>query len=325
MLSAAADCAAYAFVCNLQGSYEALVRQGVNSLGNCPSGTNAIALSVLPAMLAAYRPPSTAPSSYLTPYQLNATQHALQTAVKPLTDATYGLLSVDPRCLWPFSSGPSRADIDLNAWATWLVEQLTSTSSTTAAGQASKSNTVNAAGFTGAKEVSGPWAALVAATQTWRKVLEGQLVADAVAARAAQPPAEYRDLDTLSWARLVLGASWEPAGVSAEVQKDLSMSRLVSAAVNMSVGGQARVGLTLLVAGNSSSGSGSEVGKIVRRLLSNVRVGGRTAYVASADGERGAAGELGTALVGVLQWSGVLGRARFPHVTQSFSVKNHHA
>jgi hypothetical protein len=248
-------------------------------------------------MLAAYRPPATAPSSYLTPYQLNATQQALQTAVKPLTDATYGLLSVDPRCLWPFSSGPSRADIDLNAWATWLVEQLSSPF--TAAGPASKpkSNVVNAAGFTGAKEVSAPWAALVAATKTWRKALEGQLVADAVAARAAQPPMEYRDLDTLSWARLVLGPSWEPAGVSAEVQKDLSMARLTAAAVNMSVGGQARVGLALLAAGNGSSGSSSEVGKIVSRLLSNVRVGGRTAYVATGDGERGAAGELYTTAV----------------------------
>jgi hypothetical protein len=239
-------------------------------------------------MLAAYRPTSTALSSYLTPYQLNTTQQALQTAVKPLTDATYGLLSVDPRCLWPFGSGPSRADVDLNAWATWLVEQL---SGTAAAGQSSKSKStaVNAAGFTGAKEVFSAWSALAAATKTWRKALEAQLIADAVAARAAQPPMEYRDLDSFSWARLVLGATWEPADVSKEVKKDLSMSRLVAAAVNMSVGGQARVGLTLLAAGNSSSSS--EVGKIVSRLLSNVRVGGRTAYVATGDGERGAAGE----------------------------------
>jgi hypothetical protein len=276
-----------------QGSYEALVRQGVNSMRNCPAGSNAIALSVLPAMLAAYRPASTAPSSYLTPYQLNTTQQALQTAVKPLTDATYGLLSIDPRCMWPFSSGPSRADIDLNAWATWLVEQLSSSAATPAAGQGSKSKSaaVNTAGFTGAKEVSGPWAALESATKIWRKALEAQLVADAVAARAAQPPMEYRDLDSLTWARLVLGASWEPAGVSEEVQKDLSMGRLVAAAVNMSVGAQARVGLMLLAAGNSSSSSSGEVRKIVSRLLSNVRVGGRTAYVATGDGERGAAGE----------------------------------
>ncbi|WIA22673.1 hypothetical protein OEZ86_009641 [Tetradesmus obliquus] len=277
----------------VQGSYEALVRQGVNSMRNCPSGTSAIALSVLPAMLAAYRPPSTAPSSYLTPFQLNATQQALLAAVEPLTDATYGLLSVDPRCMWPSSSGPSRADVALNAWATWLVEQLADSAAPAAAGQGSKSKSkaVNAAGFIGAKEVSGPWAALVSATKTWRKALEAQVVADAVAARAAQPPMEYRDLDSLSWARLVLGASWEPSGVAAEVQKDLSMSRLVAAAVNMSVGAQARVGLALLTAGNSSSSSSgsTEAGKIAGRLLSNVRVGGRTAYVATGDGERGAA------------------------------------
>ncbi|KAF6261957.1 hypothetical protein COO60DRAFT_1458856 [Scenedesmus sp. NREL 46B-D3] len=258
----------------IQGSYEALVRQGVASLRDCPSGTSAIALS------------------YLTPYQLNATQQALQIAVKPLTDATYGLLPVDSGCLWPFSSGPSRADINLNAWATWLVEQLASppaASPAAAAGQASKarSNAVNAASFTGADEVSVSWAALVSASKTWRKALEAQLVADAVAARAAQPPVAYRDLGALSWARLVLGATWEPAGVAQSVQQDLSMSRLVVAAANMSVGAQARVGLTLLAAGNSSSSS--EVGAIAGRLLSNARVGGRTAYIATGDGERGAA------------------------------------
>lgn len=260
----------------LQGTYEGLVRQGLTAYRDCPSGANSITLSVMPAMLAAYHPVSAAPSSYLTTFQLNTTLQALKQASSLLTDATYGLLPVDPRCLYPFSKGPERADVSLNAWATWLVEQLSSAPAS--------SGTV---GFTTDKGLAADWGALRTATKTWRKALELQLVADAVAARSAQPPRAFQDLDTLSWARLVLGSGWNPSGVGADVQKDLSMDRMVAAAVNMSVGAQARVGLTLL----SSSSSSSEVGKITNRLLSNTRVGGRTAYVATGDGQRGAAGE----------------------------------
>jgi hypothetical protein len=194
-----------------------------------------------------------------------------------LTDATYGLLPVDLRCLFPGNPYPGRADISLNAWGTWLVQQL----SPLVPGQASANANLDQAFIS-------RWAALNAASKTWKKALETQLVADATAARKAQPPRAYDDLELLSWARLVLGPDWKPSSVSDEVVQDLSLQRLTAAAVNMSIGGQARVGLVLL---QQSSGAASDpVNKIVKRLLSAVRVGGRTAYVATGEGERAAAG-----------------------------------
>jgi hypothetical protein len=155
------------------------------------------------------------------------------------------------------------------------------------------------------------------------KALETQLVADAVSARTGSrysAPAAYSDLETLAWARLVLGPAWSPkvpasggadgtadgtaAGaknISADVKRDLSMERLTTAALagNLTVGGQARVGLALLrfPEGASVGNAGGRVLKasdavqrISKRLVSSIRVGGRTAYVATVEGARSAAG-----------------------------------
>jgi hypothetical protein len=89
--------------------------------------------------------------------------------------------------------------------------------------------------------------------------------------------------------------------VSAEVKKDLSMQRLTAAALagNLTVGGQARVGLTLLKAPAGTSvtdaagkalSAAEAAQRISKRLVSSIRVGGRTAYVATGEGGRAAAG-----------------------------------
>eukprot|EP00879_Flechtneria_rotunda_P001797 GHRR01001961.1.p1 GENE.GHRR01001961.1~~GHRR01001961.1.p1 ORF type:complete len:2104 (+),score=689.06 GHRR01001961.1:216-6527(+) len=279
----------------IQGTYDALVRQGLNTYQDCPAGDNAVALSVIPSMLALYRPGATPAASYLSQKQLDTTAKALQVAAVTLTDATYGLLAVEPKCLYPWSKGPARADIFLNAWATWLVSQMKPAGAGSSSNSSSGNKTAGSASNYDATFAT-RWSALAAATKSWRQATGSQIAADAVAARAAQPPQEYNGLETLSWARLVLGADWVPQDVSPEVQRDLSMQRLVLSAVNLTVGGQARVGLTLLdkqqqQQGGSSSGSTSkQVNTIVQRLLSNVRVGGRTAYVATGDGQRAAAG-----------------------------------
>lgn len=280
-------CSAVAAAAGLQGTYEALVRQGLNSYQQCPSGTNAVALAVTPSMISLYHTSDTSAGSYLTPNQLDVTLKAINQAATTLTDAKYGLLPQELKCLYPTSPGPQRADISLNAWAVWLVDQLNAAGPTAAA-----TNTAKAPIDT---KLASSWGPLDAASKVWRKALETQLLADATAARAAQPPRVYEDYDTLSWARLVLGADWTPQGASAEVQKDLSMQRLLTAVNNaslgLSVGTQARTGLALLGAKEGDKAASADVKKIAQRLLSNVRVGGRTAYVATGDGDRGAAGK----------------------------------
>eukprot|EP00775_Hariotina_reticulata_P009083 gene9083-9253_t len=274
----------------IQGAYETLVRQDgltTSAAKACPSGSATVALSVMPVMLSLYRPAGAAASSLLTAFQLNTTLRAMNSAATLLTDATYGLLAVDLGCLFPGNTDPRRADISLNAWATWLVQQL----SPLVPRQPSASTSLDQAFIS-------RWAGLDATSKTWRNALESQLVADAAAARKAQPPRAYDDLETLSWARLVLGPDWKPSSVSDEVVQDLSLQRLTAAAVNMSIGGQARVGLVLL---QQSGGTTTDpISKIVKRLLSAVRVGGRTAYVATGEGARGAAALSDQALALVL-------------------------
>ncbi len=66
-------------------------------------------------------------------------------------------------------------------------------------------------------------------------------------------PGPYSDLETLSWALLSLGSDWTPSSVSAQVVSDLSFSRLLASRSSLSIGAQARVGLTLLAGGKTGA------------------------------------------------------------------------
>jgi len=251
----------------IQATYIQLVNQNDREW---PEATQSLSLGLMPTYIAPYQPAGKAPKDYvnLVPNQLSSSITALNDIVDHLTDPTYGLLYTDPRRGQGWQ--PTRADIDLNSWAVWLVES-----------SKDDATRLNAdAGF------SKSWKAVQDQVPIWRAALERQLVADGKSARNSNPPYAYPSLETLSWARLVLGASWNPSDVAPiEVVNDLSMSRLVKEAVNMTVGAQARIGLTLAASGKSKG----DVDKIVRRLSGWIRVGGRTAYVAIGKGERGAA------------------------------------
>jgi hypothetical protein len=290
----------------LQAAYLTLTDQGLGA--RCTSGSQAVALSLLPAFLSMYQQPGTSTASLLSAPQVQLTQAATAAVTTKLTDQRLGLLSLDPACLSVGSRGPERADIALNAWGTWLAQQ--------ALGQTT--------GGTKSSALASGWSSVQSASKTWAKALETQLVADAVAARRGSrtsKPGPYADLEALSWARLVLGPTWTPtvpaaqnsnnanagsanAGakdVSADVKKDLLMDRLTAAALagNLTVGGQARVGLTLakgskglMVTGAAGQKLSAETAaeRLSKRLISSIRVGGRTAYVATAAGARSAAG-----------------------------------
>jgi len=288
----------------LQAAYTGLAEQGLES-SRCPPSSQAVALSLLPSYLSLYQQPGASASATLTAQQLQLTQASAAAVSGKLTHDRFGLLSVEPSCLYPGSAGPERADVTLNAWAAWLAEQ------------ALNGAAVGGSGGRNAGALSAAWGSVQGAAKTWRKALETQLVADAVSARQGSrytPPAAYSDLETLSWARLVLGPTWVPTvkapqnaapnapDVSAEVKKDLSMQRLAAAALagNLTVGGQARVGLALKDPkaamgsyGGKQLSAADAVQRISSRLTSSIRVGGRTAYIATGEGQRSAAGMVG--------------------------------
>jgi hypothetical protein len=284
-----------------------LTDQGLGA--RCTTGSQAVALSLLPAFLSMYQQPGASAAAMLTAQQVQLTQAATSAVTTKFTDQRYGLLSLDPACLYVGSRGPERADIALNAWGAWLAQQALGRN----------------AGDAKAGALASGWSSVQSAAKTWAKSLETQLVADAVSARRgsrAIPPGPYSDLEALSWARLVLGPTWSPtipaaqsnnnanagsssnAGakdVSTDVKKDLSMDRLTAAALagNLTVGGQARVGLALvkgskglMVTGAAGQKLSAETAaqRLSKRLVSSIRVGGRTAYVATAAGARSAAG-----------------------------------
>jgi hypothetical protein len=273
-----------------------------------------VALSLLPAFLALYQKPGTSVASLLSKQQLQLTQTASTAVTTKLTHQKYGFLPVEQACLYSGSRGVERADVTLNAWAAWMTQQALSTDSNSSGKESTNGSVIGSAGV-----LASGWSSIQSSAKGWVKALETQLVADAVSARTGSrysAPAAYSDLETLAWARLVLGPAWNPSvpasggadgtaagakNISADVKRDLSMERLTAAVLagNLTVGGQARVGLALLrvtegasvrnVGGKALKASDA-VQRISKRLVSSIRVGGRTAYVATAEGARSAAG-----------------------------------
>uniref|UniRef100_A0A383WAS0 EGF-like domain-containing protein n=1 Tax=Tetradesmus obliquus TaxID=3088 RepID=A0A383WAS0_TETOB len=285
----------------IKTSYNAFVQQqarrAAESDSYIPWGPDAVCTALLPAYLARYSPstavmlasassskPGTTP--LVTLAQLNASATAANVLKTKLTRPTLGLMYYVPD--GEYYSSPS---VELNSWAVWLAEQ------------AQQSNTLQGLAFS---------SSIKAAAATWKAAAEEQLVKNAKEAREPSPaslsayyggkPANmYMDFEELSWARLALGPDWAPKGVSSNVTRDLSLSRLVTAATtpkNTSLGCQARTGLLLtqVVAANGKSTYGVTVaeakvgiGKLAKQMLGNVRVAGRTAYLTSDPGSASAA------------------------------------
>jgi hypothetical protein len=252
-------------LCVLQTTYAQLINQEDDD--EWPEATLSLALGLHPIYLAAYFPgrPTTA---FAPDKQLRTSTKGLTDVATRLTTDSWGLVYTDPaRGPW---WRPTSADIPLNAWATYLVER--------AGDEVPTSNA----------DFASAWSSVAAAVPKWRAALQRQLEDNAVKSRQAQPPRAYDDFETMAWARLVLGPTWVPTSASADVAADLALSRLTTAAVNLTAGGQARVALTLLQEG-APAGSARQVNATVKRLLSRVRVGGRTAYVAADPNGRSAA------------------------------------
>lgn len=260
-----ADMPAWGASLVLQTTYVQLINQADDA--EWPEATLSLAVGLHPIYLAAYFPGKPT-SAYAPDKQLGLSTKGLTDVAKRLTTDSWGLVYVDPaRGPW---WKPTSTDIPLNAWATYLVER---------AGE--EVPTSNAA-------FASAWSGVTAVVPKWRAALQRQLEENVIKSRSGQPPRAYDDFETIAWARLVLGPDWMPISANADVAADLAMSRLTTAAVNLTAGGQARVALTLLQDG-APAGSARQVNATVKRLLSRVRVGGRTAYVAAEPNGRSAA------------------------------------
>ncbi|GIL86089.1 hypothetical protein Vretifemale_14532, partial [Volvox reticuliferus] len=110
-----------------------------------------------------------------------------------LTDPRLGLMWALPSRWGEWS--PSRTDLYLNTWALFLFTQH---------GPALRSSPSAAS-----------WASLESnQVMTWRTAVASQVVRDAEAARKLPDPRPYDDYNTLAWARLALGAQWDPRNSS---------------------------------------------------------------------------------------------------------------
>lgn len=264
-----------------------------------PTAPSAVAAAALPALLSLYGPSSAPLAGGVVPSAANATasQRAAVDAAGELTDARYGLLYVSPASSASSrpAEPPTRADIALNAWGSFVVAR---------AKAAAADAKMASRPLGGTEYQSRAVDPLAKAAVTWRDALARQLVSDAERARAGPGGGNgggpYNDLESLSWARLALGASWSPPeGTAPAVAEDLSTRRLTAAALagNLTVGGAARTGLLLAGvdggggAGNATTASDkAAAAAIARRLSGQTRVAGRTAYVAaSSSGGRSAA------------------------------------
>ncbi|KAG2447325.1 hypothetical protein HYH02_007655 [Chlamydomonas schloesseri] len=134
---------------------------------------------------------------------------------------------------------------------------------------------------------------------TWAAALAQQLVADAEASRQqGYGRLPYGDMGALAWARLALGANWDPraSGASDQVAGDLSLATLVAKTGEKSEldwGLQTRVAVALLMQSLPEAerprGGTTSLAAVLAELTSSLRVQGRTTYVAAGEGAASAA------------------------------------
>lgn len=223
-----------------------------------------------------------------------------------LSVPTFGLLHTDPNRWADYSyPPPSRCDVGLNTFAAWL------------AGSAYPA-------LPGTHPLAAKWAALRELAASWRLAAQRQVIVDANQARAVSPPSQYSDLDTLAWLYYVSGASWDPLAActttsdlgvcpTEQAAADIAFDRLSRDADRLSLQGRLLHALTLVAAGGRAATSAA-VNDTVASVLSNIRVQGRTSYLAADAGGAAAAGTSDQALSLSLLLAKAAARARNPLV-----------
>lgn len=268
-----------------------------------PDGYSSFALSTLPSALAAY-------DQELTLVQAINSSFAVAQTLGPLNHQTYGLMPYLPTL---YNLPVNRADVVLNAWAAWI------------AGSWPASDLV--------QPLSTGWTQIQAAASKWLTAASNQLLTDAAASRNSQyAPGPYSDMYTLAWARLALGADWQPAVcknawgawygsgcvATQQIADDLSLERLVnkSAAWGLEV----KVLTALALQASPKYASHPLVGSTLNLVLSSLRVTARTAYVSAAPGSSSAAGLEAQALSMMLLLNAPASKSGSPVLTQKLAA-----
>ncbi|GIL54039.1 hypothetical protein Vafri_9594, partial [Volvox africanus] len=270
--------------------YETLQQTDANRM--YPEAAPALLWATLPSVLSYYRRTATV-------QQAAAITGGFQD-VASLTDTRLGLMR-SPPSRWG-KWWPSRTDLQLNTWALFLFAQH---------GPALRSSPSAAS-----------WASLESnQLPKWREAVATQLVQDAEAARKLPNPRPYDDYNTLAWARLALGARWDPSSTSSTSRargnsNDHILNPMATNNGNNSIAPQVATDLSLmtLVGAASTKGDGSSITSLQTRVLtslvlqtmggdnpsprlvaatvdqvtSGLRVQGRTAYVSDGSGANAA-------------------------------------
>lgn len=192
-----------------------------------------------------------------------------------LTSQQIGLVAA--RWLQRGASNDGLPNVMLNAQASWLLGRLNALG-----------------GSSGAADLLDAW-------QTWNDTASSGLVRQATEYRKASVEEEpYPGLEEIAAVYLALGTAWPDTATFDDpaVRQDLSLDRLVNSYANLSVAGQASLMLTLAAAPEDvRTQYAGTVDKIATGLVDSMRVGGRTAYVATEPGSAAAAASMDQALV----------------------------
>ncbi|KAI8474284.1 MAG: hypothetical protein J3K34DRAFT_456831 [Monoraphidium minutum] len=283
----------------LQTTYESLVSELTRDPTPYAFAPTAVAAATLPGLLARYTTSeaAAAPAWASNATQANASSAAVTQITKELSDPEFGLLYFNPRQQdGSVVDKPDRVAVPLNAWAAWMV------------GEAAE----EAAG----NEALAYLKPLEAAAASWRAAVGREVTSDAKMAREASPPVNwygtpndlygtpegtqprpgtpngwsprYNNFEALSWARLALGVSWVPDTTDQGIKDDVALPRLVAAIKTpgfspfISVGTAARTGLALLA--SKDAAAARDAAAIAKVLQNQIRVQGRTAYIAASAG-----------------------------------------
>ncbi|KAL6763015.1 hypothetical protein V8C86DRAFT_462822 [Haematococcus lacustris] len=269
----------------LQTAFQGILSQITARDPSDPSASLALVLALLPTTLATY-------SQNLTAEQAGNVTTAV-TSLQQLTHSAYGLLPSLPG-KWGWT--PTRADIQLNSWAAWLISN-----NSQALDQAAVADPLLAGLAPGLNSLSSSTAA------RWKEAAVQQLLKDATELRKPPrntlPPQNYSDWTTLAWVRLAMGAEWQPplcsdgppsnsalCAQNVTIRADLSLPNLLAAVEPHDSASSAKLltATALLATGNTSYSS--FIASVADGLLSSIRVQAQTAYVAASKGAKRAAG-----------------------------------
>jgi len=150
---------------------------------------------------------------------------------------------------------PQRADVQLNLFAVWVHNQLSADDRK----------------------------AIASLLPQWKSAIDAGLIDMARYARSYAEPSRFRSFDLLAEVFLVHGFKWSPA----QYKEDFTLSYLIENKKQLSSAGKATLAAALLLHADTLSSSETPLVKeLLQDLINQIRVQGRTAYIAYSSGSK---------------------------------------